>query len=296
MSERTVYLLLGLCVLFWSGNFVLGRFVSGEIEAVELAFFRWFFVIIFTLPLLIKLDIKKLIRVYKENFIFLSLLSILGITLFNTVLYFALHATTATNALLVNSFIPILILFFSFIILKAKITKLQTTGIIISTVGVIFLVLKGDISNILELEFNHGDILVVVSSIVWAIYSTILKLKPKDLNNLELFILMVYVGFVFLTPWYLSQGYSLERELTILKDNWYFFIYVSFFASLLSFYFWQTGIDKIGAGKTGQFTHLMPLFGTILAFIFLGEVPHLYHLVGAIFIGYGIYLSLFIKK
>ncbi|QKF82120.1 DMT family transporter [Halarcobacter ebronensis] len=296
MSEQKVYLLLGLCVLFWSGNFILGRFVSGDIQAVELAFFRWFFVIILTIPLLFKIDIKKVITIYKKNFIFLTFLAIVGITLFNTVLYIALHTTTATNALLINSIIPILILLFSFLILKSKITKVQTTGIVISTFGVIFLVLKGDLTNIFHLKFTHGDLWVIVSSLLWATYSTFIKLKPKDLNHVELFILVVYIGFIFLLPWYLSQGYSLDKEIMILKDNWYFFIYVSVFASLLSFYFWHIGIDTIGAERTGQFTHLMPLFGAILAFIFLGEVPYLYHLIGALFIALGIYLSLFIKK
>lgn len=296
MNHKYVYLLLILCTLFWSGNFILGRFVSSDIQAVELAFFRWFFVVLLTLPLLFKIDIKKVIKIFKMNFILISFLSLLGITLFNTLVYIALHTTTATNALLINSIIPILILIFSFLILKTKITKLQTVGILLSTFGVIFLVLKGDIKSILHLEFTKGDLWIIASSIVWATYSTIVKLKPKELSHIELFITIVYVGFIFLLPWYLLQGYSIERELHILKNNWYFFLYVSVFASLLSFYFWHLGIHEIGAEKTGQFTHLMPLFGAVLAFIFLDEIPHLYHIIGAFFIGIGIYLSLFIKK
>lgn len=295
-NVNKIYLLLALCVLIWSGNFILGRFVSTNIEAVELAFFRWAFVIVLTIPLLFKLDIKKIIRVYKENFIFLSFLSFLGITLFNTLVYIALHTTTATNALLINSIIPILILVLSFFILKNKITKLQTTGIIISTFGVIYLVLKGELSTILSLEFTKGDFWIIASSITWATYSTLVKLKPKALSHLELFILIVYVGFIFLLPWYLLQGNSFEREIEVLKNNWYFFIYISLFASITSFYLWHHGIEEIGAEKTGQFTHLMPLFGAILAFIFLDEIPHLFHLIGALFIALGIYLSLFVKK
>ncbi|WP_320034095.1 DMT family transporter [Campylobacterota bacterium DY0563] len=296
MKEGQVYLLLAICVLIWSGNFVLGRFVSSEMQAVELAFFRWLFVVILTIPLLFKIDIKKVIRVYKENFLFLTFLGFIGITLFNTLVYIALHTTTATNALLINSIIPILILVFSFIILKTKISKLQTVGILLSTFGVVFLVLKGDLSNILHLEFTKGDLWIIASSITWATYSTLIKLKPKTLSHLELFILLVYIGFILLLPWYLIQGYSLDREITILKNNWYFFIYVSLFASLTSFYLWHLGIEEIGAEKTGQFTHLMPLFGATLAFIFLDELPHLYHLIGALFIALGIYISLFIKK
>lgn len=296
MTTQRVYILLALCVLFWSGNFILGRFVSSNIQPLELAFFRWLFVLILTIPLLIFLDLKKIIKVYKENFFFLTLCSFLGITLFNTFLYIALNYTTATNALLINSIIPILILVFSFLILKTRISRVQLFGILLSTFGVIFLVLKGDISSILNLSFSRGDLWVVASSIVWATYSTIIKLKPKELNHLELFLTIIYVGFALLLPWYLYQGYTIEREIMILKENWYFFLYVSVFASLLSFYFWHTGIDTIGAEKTGQFTHLMPIFGATLAFIFLGERLESFHFVGAIFIAIGIYLSLFLKR
>jgi len=296
ISTQRVYILLVLCVLFWSGNFILGRFVSTQIDPLELAFFRWSFVVLLSLPMLFFINIKKILRTIKENFIFLSILSFLGITLFNTVLYIALQTTTATNALLINSIIPILILIFSFFILKSKITIKQVFGIILSTIGVVFLVLKGDFLNILNIEFTHGDLWVIVSSLLWATYSVLVKLKPKNLSHLELFLVIVYLGFIFLLPWYLIQGYSLEQELNILRENWYFFLYVSLFASLLSFYFWHIGIDTISAEKTGQFTHLMPIFGSILAFIFLGEKFQGYHTIGALLIGIGIYISLFTKK
>lgn len=296
MSTQRVYTILALCVLFWSGNFILGRFVSTNIQPLELAFFRWSFVLILLIPALFIIDIKKVIRIFKNNYIFLSFLSLLGITLFNTFLYIALQTTTATNALLINSIIPILILVFSFFILKTRITSLQVVGVLFSTFGVIFLVLKGNLLNLSNIEFTSGDFWVIVSSITWATYSTIVKLKPKELSHLELFVIIVFLGFLFLIPWYLIQGYNISQELDILKQNWYFFIYVSLFASLLSFYFWHIGIDEIGADKTGQFTHLMPIFGATLAFIFLGERLELFHLIGALFIALGIYMSLFLKK
>lgn len=295
MSTYRVYILLVLCVLFWSGNIVLGKFVNTQIEAFELAFFRWLFTFIFLLPTLFIIDIKKVIKIFRKNFLFLSFLSILGITLFNTILYIALETTSATNALIINSTTPLLILLFSFIILKTKITSSQIIGIFLSTFGVIFLVLKGNLFDLSDIKFSKGDFWIILSSIVWAIYSTIIKLKPKELTRLELFVTTVFIGFLFLIPLYLLQGYSIKEELLILNENWYFFAYLSLFASLLSYYFWNIGVDEIGAEKTGQFTHLMPIFGAILAFIFLGERLELFHLIGALFIAIGIFLSLFIK-
>ena len=288
------YSFLVLCVLFWSGNFVLGRFVKDDIEPLELAFFRWLFVLIIISPILIK-NYVKIFKVVRENLRIVLLLSVLGISSFNTILYFGLSMTTSTNALIINSSVPILILVFSFFILKQKITTNQSFGILLSTIGVLYLVLQGKFENILLLEFNQGDIWVITSSFIWALYSVLMRFKPKEFNDVEFFAVIVFFGFIALLPVYFYQGYTVAHELELLKSNYFVFIYVSVFASTLSFYFWHYGIDKIGASRTGQFTHLMPLFGAFLAYIFLGEVLQTYHILGMILIFIGIYLSLFYK-
>ncbi len=246
-------------------------------------------------PILI-ISYKKILISLKNNIFIMVLLSILGITAFNTILYVGLTMTTATNALIINSSIPIIVLLLSFIILKQHINIKQIIGIIISTAGVVYLILQGDFSRIFFLEFNQGDIWVIVSSFTWALYSVVIKFKPKDLNDFEFFATIVFLGFIFLLPIYLYQGYNLKDEINLVKSNYLIFGYVSIFASSLSYYFWHYGIKQIGAPKTAQFTHLMPIFGAILAYIFLDEVLMFYHIIGVILIGFGIYLSLFYKK
>lgn len=296
LNAYKVYFLLALCVLIWSGNFVLARFLSDSVQPLELAFFRWFFVSLFILPSLFFLDLKKMFRVFKENLLIMTVLSILGITLFNTIVYYAVQTTTATNGLLINSTVPIIILVLSHFILKAHISKLQVFGILLSTLGVSFLILKGNLLSIMDIEFHDGDFLILLSSFTWALYSVLVKFKPRELSNYELFVSFVIFGFIILIPFYFAQGYSLEREISLVKENWYFLIYISLLASILCYYLWHFGIDTITAAKTGQFTHLMPIFGSILAFVFLGERFEYYHIIGAIFIALGIYLSLFLKK
>ncbi len=290
-----IYLLLVLCVLFWSANFVIGRFVAGEIEPIELAFFRWFGVFIVTLPFWV-LHVKKLWQTLKAHFAILVLLSGLGIACFNTLLYIGLQYTTATNALLINSSIPILILFFSFVILKKNITSMQVFGIILSTLGVIFLVLKGDWQTLLVLDFNRGDFWVIGSSLCWALYSVLVKFRPQHISSFEFFVTIVALGVIMLLPFYVAQGYTLEREWGVLKRYYGVIAYVVLFTSVLSYYMWHKGIAHLGADKTGQFTHLMPVFGSFLAYIFLGESLEWYHLGGIVLIAVGIYLSLFIKR
>lgn len=295
MLNIKTYFLITLCVLFWSVNFVIGRFIKDDITPLELSFFRWFFVFLIIAPILI-IRHKNILKSLKQNFKILALLAVLGITAFNTLLYFGLTATTSTNALIINSTVPILVLLMSYFILKQKINLYQTVGIILSTLGVVFLMLKADISNISTLEFNQGDILVVISSISWALYSVLIKFKPKELNDFEYFATIVAIGLILLLPFYLYQGYSIQEELEVLKNNYLIFLYVSIFASITSYYLWHYGIDKIGASKTAQFTHLMPIFGIILASMFLNETLETYHLLGAVLIAFGIYLSLFYKK
>ena len=204
--------------------------------------------------------------------------------------------TSSTNALIINSTVPILILCLSIVILKQKIILNQVIGIILSTLGVLFLILQGDFSNMLSLTFNNGDLLIILSSILWATYSVFIKFKPKDLNNFEFFATIVFLGFCMILPFYFMQGYTLQGEIEIFQANYLVFLYISVFTSCLSYYFWHYAIDTIGASKTGQFIHLMPVFGISLAYIFLDEKLMFHDLLGVVLIAIGIYSSLFYKK
>ena len=296
MKKYSVYLLIGLCVLFWSGNFVLGRMVRDDLQPMELAFFRWAFVCVMLLPALFVVNVRNVLRLIRSHFVVISVLAILSVTFFNTILYTALQTTTATNALLINSSVPVMILILSALILKSDVSNRQVAGIFLSTVGVVFLILKGDFENAAALNLSHGDFWMLVSSLVWALYSVLFKLRPEGFTDGELFVANMYLGFLYLLPLYLAQGYPLHTEALRLENDWPYFLYVSLFASILSYLFWNKGIDVLGAAKTGQFTHLMPLFGAILAYLFLGETLRFYHIVGAVLIGAGIYTSLFLPK
>ena len=287
-----IYLLLVFSVLFWSGNFILGRYAHGAIDPLTLNLFRWGTVTLILFPYIYT---KKeiIIKAIKKDFGILFLLSALGIAGFNTALYAGLQYTTATNALLINSSIPVLIVLFN----SEKITLKQMVGILVSTLGVVYLVLKGEIANLTALQFNQGDLWIIATSIIWALYSILIKKRPNYLSSFEFLSLISLIGFILLLVSFFLLGNSLSYEVFDLDTEIYSIIlYMAIFPSLLSFYFWNKGIAEIGANKTGQFTHLMPLFGTLLAFVFLGEEVYLYHFVGISSIGLGIYLSLFLKN
>lgn len=289
------YILLVLCVLFWSGNFVFGRLISNDISPIELSFYRWFFVLLILLPFIL-IHYRNLLIVLKKEYVILFVLGGLGIAGFNTFLYYGLQTTTATNALLINSSTPIFIIIFSVIIFKSSINKLQLFGVFLSTIGVIYLILKGELNHILDLYFTVGDLWIIAACIDWALYSVLLKYKPKELNSLEFFSITTLIGTFILYLVFIYQGYSLEFSFLENKEVLYSLAYIVIFPSILSFYFWNKATIEIGANKAGQFAHLMPIFGAILAYIFLKEKVQGYHLIGTIFIALGIYLSIFFKR
>ncbi|MBL0708068.1 MAG: DMT family transporter [Sulfurimonas sp.] len=263
---------------------------------MTLSLLRWSFVVAILLPYIYT---KKsiLFKALRENFLILLLLGALGIAGFNAVLYFGLQYTSATNSLLINSSIPILIIVLNLLITKTKIQNKQLVGIILSTIGVIYLVIKGDFTNIMKLSFNKGDFLIIISSLIWALYSIFLKYKPKELKPFEFMSLIALLGFIILLITYYATGHQLDAKILGYDNSVYLIVlYMAIFPSLLSFYFWNKGILELGANTTGQFTHLMPVFGIFLAFIFLGETLESFHIYGILLIAIGIYLSMFAKS
>lgn len=284
-----IYLLLTLCAAIWSGNFIIGRFVRFELDPIELAFFRWLGVCLLFIPSFIKHRVD-ILDTLKNHFWYMLSVSFLGITCFNTFLYVGLQYTMATNALLLNSSIPIIIILFSVVLLKTEVTKKQFTGITLSMFGVVYFALKGSFANLIALEFNRGDIWVFSGALMWGLYSTLLKQRPQGIK--AFLPITVLLGTMMLAPAFFWQGHQLSDIFLLSRNAALSVLYTVVFASIVGFYLWNKGIAVIGAERTGQFIHLIPPFGVILAYIFLDERLHLYHITGFILIGFGIWLSL----
>jgi drug/metabolite transporter (DMT)-like permease len=289
------YIFLVLAVLFWSGNFITGRYISTSIEPMQLSFYRWFFVLVLLLPYIL-INYKDLIRGFKKDSLLLVVFGAFGIAGFNTFLYYGLQTTSATNALLINSSTPIFIILISSIIFRIAITRIQIFGVFLSTLGVLYLILKGNINHILELNFTPGDLWILAAAFDWAIYSILLKFKPKELSSFGFLTITSVIGVIILYIVFILQGYEIEFTFLSNKDILYSLIYIVIFPSILSFYFWNMATIEIGANKAGQSAHLMPIFGAFLAYVFLDEVLEFYHIVGIVLIAIGIYLTMFFKR
>lgn len=263
------YILLILTTLFWSGNFVLSRGMHAEIAPMALSFFRW----LVALVLLLIIGGRPFIRDRKlllENKKFIFIQGLAGVTGFNSLIYLAMQSTTAINAVLLNSCIPVIIVLFSWQMYRERISLRQWLGVMTSFSGVLFIITGGQLSMLLELQLNKGDLFVLLAAILWAFYSANLKRYPAGLHPLAYQCGIVIAGLVLLLPLYLFERQNsvpLEFTTPVILT----ILYVAIFASVLAFIFWNRAVSILGANIAGPFIHLMPVFSTILAVIFLGE-------------------------
>ncbi|MBO41636.1 MAG: hypothetical protein CMJ04_01415 [Pelagibacteraceae bacterium] len=289
-KNNLAYLLLFLTTLFWSGNFIVGKAASiYEIPPFSLNFYRWLFAWLILFPFTYKEIIKK--KDYIMNNVgFFIILGITSITIFNSIVYYSLNFTQVISGVLMISTIPVMIIFISSLLKIEKTNVFQIIGVILSLTGVVFIITKADIEILKTLNFNKGDITMVVAMFSWATYSALLKKKKYELSQISLLEVVITFGLVFLIPIYfieMNMGYLIKLG----KPFYLTLTYVVLFPGLCSFFFWIKGISIIGANRSGIFLHLMPIFGAVMAMIIFGEKFMFYHFLGAIFIFSGIILS-----
>ena len=289
-KNNLAYFILILTTIFWSGNFIVGKAASTyDIPPFSLNFYRWFFAGLILFPFTIKELIAKKEYIL-ENIGFFTILGITSITIFNSIVYYSLYYTQVISGILMISTIPVWIIFISSILNIEKTNIFQIIGVIFSLTGVIFIITKADLEIIKNLDFNKGDLSMVVAMFSWAVYSALLKRKKYEISQVTLLQVVIITGLIFLTPIYFIEMYmgnvivmGIPFVLTL--------TYVVFFPGLASFLFWIKGISIIGANRAGVFLHLMPIFGAIMAMLIFNERFMFYHIFGAIFIIAGITLS-----
>ena len=287
--KASPYLLLVLTPLFWAGNFVLGRAVKASIPPIGLAFWRWTIALLVLLPFSLP-HLRAQWPLVRANWKALAVFAVLGVSCFNTFVYIGLHSTTATNALLVNSVMPVVIVLMSRMILRTPITRRQGAGIVLSLAGVICIICRADLALLLSLKLNRGDLWVLLAVLCWAFYTVHLRHRPVGLHPLAFVGAIFAIGLFALTPfyfWEIGQGGRVGTDPATCVS----LLYVGLFPSILAFIFWNQAVGEVGPTKAGLFIHLMPVFGTLLSIIFLGESLHLFHLAGIVLIFSGIYLT-----
>ena len=286
------YFLLVLTVLFWAGNFVLARSLVDLLPPVSMASMRWSLAFILLLPFVysrLLRDRKLLVKHWK----IITLLSLFGVAAFNTTVYLGVQHTTATNATLLQSSIPILVLILSVIFFSEKISIKQLLGVCFSFVGVLVIIAKGQLDVLLAFSLITGDLWILIAVSCWTVYSVLLRYKPAQLDGLSFLGASIFIGNLILYPlvyWELQYV-----DINSFQVTWQIssaVMYLAIFPSLLAYFFWNRAVAEVGAARASLFIHLLPVFGALLATVLLGEAMQIFHLIGIILIFIGIYLAI----
>jgi drug/metabolite transporter (DMT)-like permease len=271
------YLLLSITALCWAGNAIVGRLAAGHIPPVTLSFLRWSLAFLVILPFAWKHLARDwgAIRSRLGTMIFLS---IIGISAFNTLQYWALEHTQALNTLLLQSAGPLFVAVWSLILLGIRLTLAQAAGIAVSLTGVLVILLHGDLTALTSIAFNKGDIIFTVALAIFGLYS-VLSLKRPAIHGLSFVAFTFGCGAICLVPLWIWELFA-RPVMQLDTANLLSLFYVAVFPSTLAYLCFNRGVQLIGANRAAPFFHVVPVFGSAMAIVFLGERPRLFHIIG----------------
>lgn len=283
-------LLLSLAALFWAGNFVLARAMHEAIPPIGLAFWRWAAASALVVPFVWR-PLRRHWPLLRARLGRMLILAILGVSVFNTFVYIGLQTTTATNSVLIQSTMPVQILLVNWLLFRAPVRAAEVSSILLSLCGVAFIVSAGDPTRLIHGGWTGGDLWILAAAMVWALYSVLLRWRPADLDPQAFLGFTLVCGWLVLLPLYLIEvglGRAVEWTLPVAATV----AYVAVFPSILAYLFWNRGVAVLGANAAGHFIHLMPVFGSVMAVLFLGETLGWHHLIGVLMVATGILLPL----
>jgi len=282
------YLLLSITALCWAGNAIVGRLAAGHIAPVTLSFLRWAFAFLIILPF----AWKHLVRDWpaiRERLGIMIVLSVTGIGAFNTLQYWALEHTQALNTLLLQSAGPLVVAIWSLLLLGVRLTPAQAFGVLLSLCGVLVILLHGDLTALSKIDFNRGDLIFVVALAIFALY-LVLSLKRPDIHALSFVAFTFGAGAACLIPLFVWELFT-RPPMQIDAANMLTLAYVALFPSTLAYLCFNRGVQLIGANRAAPFFHVVPVFGTVMSIVFLGEHPQVFHFIGFALVLSGVFVA-----
>lgn len=272
-SRQQIFIGISLAVLatlIWSGNFIMARGLIKDIPPVTLSFYRWLTATVIMLPFAWKYFVAE-IRIVKHHLLFFLLAAVTGVSMFNTFVYVAGHYSSAINmAILGTCSSPIMSVVLARIFLKEKISVFRIIGMIVCVGGILLLLSKGSIENLLAFRFTKGDWWILAAALSFAIYNTTVRKKPVGMHPVNFLFVIFLLGTIVLLPFYL---YELNEKggIDINTGNISAIIYLGLGASVICFLIWNKAIHALGSGRTALFGNLIPIFSSIEAVIILHE-------------------------
>ncbi|MEH2479115.1 drug/metabolite transporter (DMT)-like permease [Nitrobacteraceae bacterium AZCC 2146] len=282
------YLLLSLTSLFWAGNSIVGRTAAGHFPPVTLSFTRWLCAFLILLPFAWR-DLRTDWPAIRAKLGIMVAMSVCGIAAFNTLLYTALEYTTALNALLLQSSTPLFVAMWSLIVLRVRLTLAQASGILVSLIGVLVIVMHGDLTRLASVEFNRGDMLMVLALAIFGLYSALVPKRPV-IQQTSFLAFIFGCGVLCLAPFFVWELLA-RPAAEVTASNALALGYTVVFPSILAYFCYNRGVQLVGPNRSAPFFHLVPVFGSAMAIFLLGEHLQLFHVAGYALVLVGIFVA-----
>ena len=271
---------------FWAGNYVFGSYVVAELSPVWIALTRWVIAIFLLFPIAHFYEKPDWRRALRTSWWQLLWMGILGCTIYSIIVYYALRYTTSTSAALVQAINPALLLLCSAFLLRERINKWQSAGFVLSLLGVLVILCRGNLLQLFQTDYNRGDLLMIIAVIAWTIYSMVSK-KLTGIPPITATALSTVFGILVLVPFAWIEGWPFAHVGAL---GWMGILYFALFPSFGSYILWNLSVRAIGAGEAGIFLNLIPFF-TALISLLLGQAPTVAQLIGGLFVIGGVMLA-----
>lgn len=271
------FLLLSLTALLWGGNAIAGKLAAGHISPFLLTWLRWVGACLI-LVVISQNHVRRDFQKIKQHWAFLFFLGAFGFAIFNGLMYLALNHTSAINVAIEQASMPLIVFVLNYLLFKTRVTAYQVFGFIITLIGVAVTVTRGNIFGLGDQPLNIGDIIMLIATMVYGIYSVLLKNKP-DIHPLS-FLCVLGFSALITTSFFVAYEYYTNQLLLPDTQGWGVVLYTAIFPSVLAQLFWILGLEQIGSNRGGLFINLVPIFGAILAVLILGEQFQVYHAIG----------------
>lgn len=286
--HRKAYLLLTLTMLFWGANAVAGKYAVGHISPMLLTTVRWGLAVLLLVPFATG-RLRAEWPTVRPRLAYLATLGAVGFTLFNALMYSALTFTSAINVSIEQAGLPMVIFLINFLLFSLRVSWAQLLGVLLSLAGIALTAGHGEPARLAALDVNVGDAMMMVALVLYGAYTVALRHKPAiSWQSL----MLVLCGSAFLmslpfTAWEIATG----RVIWPGGIGWAIGVFTAIFPSVLAQAFYIRGVELIGSNRGGLFINLVPIFGTLLAILFLGEAFHLYHALAIVLVLGGIWLA-----
>ena len=284
------YLLLSLTSFFWSLNWVIGRAIVGHVTPLTLTLIRWVVAVAVMMPFAWP-EIRAHWPEIRQHWKTLVWLGFWGTGLHNLFAYVGLQYTTATNGVILNSSIPVMIIVFGWLVYRDTIASIQAVGVAVSLAGIMVIIGRGDPRVLLDFSLNKGDLIILFGMIFWAAYTVFLRMKPAGIGGLAMLACCGCVGVMLLAPLAAIEILFFGGHAELTPATLAAMLYVGIFPSFVGYVFWNRGVAEVGPQVAGIFVHLMPAFGALLAWLFLDERIYPFHIAGIALILAGIALT-----